>query len=280
MKYVAPVIAFAVAASMALPCAASAPVENISPILLDTQDGEGTTLGLEFEFSGGRHFTKSNEDPNAATFEDIDKLRYSGLAATYKVSGTVAADEDRNPKDFINALIDLQYKSSNPDALGTITGGAFLKFESDQSFEDQQLVYGIGVTYGKLAIFGDLDFFGIDLRRGQVDPKEDESRQAVLGTTSLEKYYRNELEILYMFPIKESIPVIGKMVESFEFNYRYYQESGAPDVIESAKLDRFFLRTFRLNLEHDLFLAYSNGKLPFDVKEDDFFTLGFSYNLE
>jgi hypothetical protein len=275
------ILGCAALAGLSLPCLAGEfskePVKNLSPVLLDTRDGEGTTIGLEFEFSGERKWTKSNEDPNATTFTDPDKLTYSGFALTYKVSGTAAADEDRNPQNFINASADGQYKYSAP--WGTTYAGGFLRYETDQSFENEQFVYGLTVTYGKLGIVGDLDFFGLDLRRGQVDPSEDKARQTVLGSTPLDKYYRNDLEILYIYPIKETVPFLGKMATSFEFNYRFYQESGAPAAIENARLDEFFLRTFRLNLEHELFIAYSNGKLPFDVKEDDFFTLGFSYNI-
>jgi len=293
MKNFTLVIGCTIAAVLSSPCLAQKPTQNISPVLLDTKDGEGTTLGLQFEYSGNRKFTRSNEAPAPSNesssapgetppvevFEDMDTLRYFGLAMKYKIAGTVTAEEENNPENLIDAFIDLKYKFSNPDALGTIAGGVVLKYEADQSFENQQWIYGLGVTYGKMGILAETDFFGIDARRGQVDPSEDKARQTALGTTSLDAYYRNELEILYIYPIAETIPFLGKMANSFEFNYRYYEETGAPAAVEDARLDKFFLRTFRLNLEHDLFIAYSKGKLPFDVTEDEFFTLGFSYDL-
>ena len=76
------------------------------------------------------------------------------------------------------------------------------------------------------------------------------------------------------------IPLLDKTVEGFEFNYRYFKESSAPGAVKAAGLDTFFLRTFRLNLAKEFFIAYSSGKLPFDVKNDDFFELGLSYKLQ
>jgi hypothetical protein len=290
------VIGWVLAASLSASVAGEETAHNISPVLLDTKDEEGTTIGLKFEFTGSRNFTKSKETtappstlaiagetPPAEIF-DLDEKKqpapYLGFAMNYKIAGTVTAEEEHNPENLVDAFVNLNFKSSRSDAFGTIIGGAILKYETDQAFDNEQFVYGLGVTYGKIGIFAEMDSFSIDVRRGEVDPAEDKARQTALAATSLDPYYRNELEILYNYPIAGTVPVLGKMARSFEFNYRYYGESGAPLAIEQAGLDKFFLRTFRLNLEHDLFVAYSKGKLPFDVKEDDYFTLGFSYDLD
>jgi len=293
MKKITFVVGCIVATIHSFSSVAKEPTQSLSPVLLDTKDGDATTIGLQFKYEGGHKFATSNESqapasestaapdgtPPVEVFTDPEKLRYVGLALKYEISGTATAEAENNPENLVDAFIDLQFKSSNPDAFGTITGGALVKYETDQAFENEQWVYGLSATYGKDDIFGKKGFFGIDLGRGLVDPTEDKARQTALGTTSLDKYYRNELEILFIYPIGEAVPFLGKMADSFEFNYRYYQESGAPAAVEAAKLDTFFLRTFRLNLEHDLFIAYSEGKLPFDVQEDEFFTLGFKYDL-
>jgi hypothetical protein len=273
---------FAVAAVLSLPCAAEGSSQNLSPVLLDTKDGEGTAIGLQFKFEGDRKFIRSNEpagESSPAGVHQPDEERHFVFAMKYKVAGTATVEEDQNPENLVDAFVDLHFKY-DPGALGTLTSGILLKYETDQSFDNQQAVYGISFTYGKMGIFEETDFFGVDVRRGRVDPSKDKARQAALGTTSLGGYYRNELEVLYVYPVSATLPLFGKMTDSFEFNYRYYEESGAPAAIEAAKLDKFFLRTFRLNLKHDLFIAYSQGKLPFDVAEDEFFTLGFSYDLE
>ncbi len=280
MNYFAAIMLCAFGLALAVPSTAQSgrPTIDLSPVLLDARGGEGTTLGLDFEVNGKRGFVKSSEDPTA---DEIDpEVQYSRFALVYRIAGTFAADEERNPKDFVNARVDANYRLSSAKALGTIDAGGFVTYETDQSFDNEQFVYGISATYGKRNIVRDNDFFGINLRRGQVDPTKDAARQAALGTTSLDKYYRNEAEVLYTIPIQEVIPFIDKLVEGFEFNYRYFHESGAPDAIEAAGIDSFFLRTFRLNLKKDLFIAYSNGKLPFDLQNDEFFTLGFNYKLE
>jgi hypothetical protein len=250
---------------------------EISPVILDVQDGQGSTIGLEFTFRDKKVLREylPKEEPGEPVNPDAP-IRYVSLA--YDVSGTAAADEERNPKNFVNGTVDMQYLWSGAKT-GALSGGAFLKYEADQSFDDQQSVYGLRVTYGKRNLIRTNDFIGIDLNRGQVDPSGDKSREAALGTTTLSKYYRNELELLYMFPLSEVLPFLNKAVEGFEFNYRYFHEGGAPAAVEAAGLDSFFLKTVRLRLPKQLFIAYSSGKLPFDLEDDEFFELGFSYKL-
>jgi hypothetical protein len=256
---------------------------DISPVVLDARDGEGSTIGLDFNFRSRKvlkNFDAEDAPPaeGEAAVIDVD-ASLGDLSLAYVIAGTAAADEERNPKDFLNALVDLQFLRSGPK-WGSASGGAFVKYEADQSFDDQQSVYGLRLTYGKRNALRRNDFLAIDLNRGQVDPDGDTARETALGTSALSKYYRTEAELLYMLPLDEVIPFLGKAVRGFEFNYRYFRESGAPAAVKTAGLDSYFLRTFRLNLPRDLFIAYSSGKLPFDLKDDDFFELGLTYQLE
>jgi hypothetical protein len=253
---------------------------EISPVILEAQDGQGSTIGLDFSLRGKKVLRQFDSNPpETGTLEGAEDVVLGDVRLTFDLSGTATADEERNPKDFLNAALDLQFSRSAPK-WGGASGGAFFKYETDQSFDNEQSVYGLRVTYGKRHALRRNDFIALDLNRGQVDPATDKARGTVLGTTNLEKYYRTQAELLYMFPLKEVIPILGNAVEGFEFNYRYFRESDAPAALKAAGLNSFFLRTFRLKLAKQLFVAYSNGKLPFDLKDDDFFELGLSYKLE
>lgn len=118
------------------------------------------------------------------------------------------------------------------------------------------------------------DTVGIDLKFGQVDPRQDELRQAALGTDSLDTFYRWDAEFLYMLPLSSD-----GTVRDFEFNYRYYLENSAPAAIKAADLDTHRMATFRLGLKGGLFIAYSTGTLPFDRESDRIYAIGFSYQL-
>jgi len=240
----------------------------LNPTVIDSRNGTGSTVGVEYKFKGyllSRDFeSQDNElDPNAIIGSTV--IGYSG-------SGTVAASKDRNPKNFLEFMLDAKLKYSAP-AAGTITGGLFSKYETNQSFSDKQFVYGLGATYGKYAAFGSNDFIAVDVAYGRVNPKDDSERKAALGGATLDSYYRLNLEFLIMYPLQTD------NVSSVEFNFRYFVENNAPAAIRIAGLDKHQLGTILLNLKNDLYVAYSAGKLPFDRKNDQIFQIGYSYKF-
>jgi len=242
----------------------------INPTVLDAKDSTGGTVGIEYNFKGE---LLSKKFASQDTENSIDADATLGLAVVgYSGRGTVAASKERNPKNFLEFLLDAKGKYSVP-RFGTFLGGLFTKYETDQSFDNRQGVYGLGATYGKFAAFGANDFIALDANYGRVDPKEDAERKAALGTDNLDLYYRWEVEFLYMYPVK------WKAVNAIELNYRYFRENGAPQAIKAASLDKFQVGTIRIGLQNDLFIAYSAGKLPFDRKNDNIVQIGFSYRL-
>lgn len=243
---------------------------EFNPTVIDSKNGTGSTVGVEYKFKGDllsvsfdSKDTESEINPNATIGSAV--IGYSG-------SGTIAASKDRNPKNFLEFQLDakLRYSASGK---GTVLGGFFSKYETNQSFTNKQFVYGLGGTYGKYTVFGQNDFVAFDANYGRVDPKDDVERKTALSTVQLDPYYRWNLEFLYMTPIQSD------MVKAVEFNYRYFQERNAPAAIKSATLDKHQLATIRVGLKNDLFLAYSAGKLPFDKKNDQIIQLGFSYKF-
>jgi hypothetical protein len=239
----------------------------VSPVLIDTSDGTGSTLGLEFALKG----TLAQRNLDSDDF-DFEHAKLGSFLLKYDVSGTATADADRNPKDFLNALLSASYQMTR--TFGSLRAGGFAKYESDQSFDNHQSVYGLKATYVKLGIFQEADWVALDLSTGRVNPQGDTEREQALGTTDLRGYYRTDAEFVYRCTVGVSI------IDTFEFNYRYFRESSPPAQVEAAGLDRHHLTTFYLGLPKDLFIAYSTGTLPFDRRSDRIFEVGLTFKLQ
>lgn len=243
---------------------------SFKPILIDSKNSTGSTVGVEYEIKGDL-FSMLLEEKNAS--DGFDPNATIGAAEiSYSALGTVAASASRNPKNFIEFRLDGRLRYSTPHK-GTFRAGLFTNYETNQSFNNKQTVYGLAGTWGKQTIVARNDFFSIDAGYGRVDPKDDAERKKVLGSMPLEAYYRWSLELLYKIPIRTDV------IRALEFNYRYFKEINPPSRIKNASLDVHQLGTLRVELNKDLFLAYSSGKLPFDRKDDKIVQVGLSYNL-
>lgn len=246
---------------------------ELAPIVIDSQDGTGSTIGLQFALSGDLlPAAKPAAAAPSDTFEEPEKVLIKQYNVHYEAKGVVTADSERNPLNYIDAIVDARILRNSPS--GTFIGGAFLRYETDQSMDNRQSEYGVRGTYTRLHTVRENDTVGIDLKFGQVDPRQDELRQAALGTDSLDTFYRWDAEFLYMLPLSSD-----GTVRDFEFNYRYYLENSAPAAIKAADLDTHRMATFRLGLKGGLFIAYSTGTLPFDRESDRIYAIGFSYQL-
>jgi len=111
--------------------------------------------------------------------------------------------------------------------------------------------------------------FGLDY----VVPQDDTTREKLLG--NLNAYSRLRFEIGF----KTRVARIGKEVLHFSSDFRWYKEVKADQVIKDNKLDRstFFVAAIESN--SGLFVSYTTGKLPFDRRSDQVYSVGFKYNL-
>lgn len=246
----------------------------IEPVVLDGSNSTGATVGIAWSFRGNIVDNDLSGTKRASdTFDDV-ATPIRRFEVGYRLSGTATADKDRNPKNFQDGLLDAKLLYSAP--VGAVAAGLFGKYEADQSLDNRQYVYGMRVTAGRLGLAhrNRLDFIALDVNFGQVDPGKDAAREAALGTTDLDRYYRWDLEFLYMYPIA------AKGIETLEFNYRYFRETNPPASVERAGLDRHKLATVRLGFKNDLFLAYSSGTLPFDRQSDRIYEIGWSYKFK
>jgi hypothetical protein len=246
---------------------------SIKPELLDSTDGSGATLALAFNAAG----TPWKKKVTGNDSDIIGEATTGKVELSYQAAGTVAADAARNTKDFLDALLSGNYAFGG--TFGSLTGGPFGKFETDQRFDKKQFVYGARATYAKLGLLQISDWVALDVNYGRVDPKGDKDREAALGTDDLRQYYRTDLEFDYHYPVRWKL-ADEFTVESLEVQYLYFLEHAPPPQIEAAGLNRHHLFTGRVNLANHFYLAYSTGSLPFDKNQNKTYEFGFRFKLQ
>ena len=244
---------------------------KLNPVVLDSNNKSGATVGLEYQFSGKKQLLDLTTNDSGSPVVDPD-VAIGTIDLAYQGSGTVAASASRNPMNFLDAQSSLDGSYSGPRT-GSMAGGILVKAEADQEFQQTQTLIGGHLTYAKFSVFGQNDFFAVDITYGRIDPGDDQNRKTALGTTELTAYYRWGGEVLYMYPTG------WNFIETIELNYRIFYEPNAPTAIRAAHLETHQLGTIRIGLPANLFVAYSVGKLPFDVEDDHILALGFSYKL-
>jgi hypothetical protein len=259
------------AACLGMVCASAAePTFDLSPVVVDGKDKTGATAGIEYKLKW-ESTLKSFDSPGSGAAISPDATTGS-LRAGILATGLVTSSAERNPRNFLEFQGDAKLVYSSK--AGSLIGAGFVKYETDQSFDNKQAVFGLGATYGKLGVFGRNDFFAFDAKYGRVDPKDDAERKVALGGGELAGYYRWDFEALYMLPLGAGA------FRSLELNYRYFLERGAPEAVAAAGMDKHYLGTVRLGIRDDFFVAYTSGKLPFDRKSDNSLALGVSFKLK
>ena len=242
---------------------------ELNPVVIDSKNGTGATVGVEYKIKGTLLSKALGSKDTTATINPNVTIWLTTIG--YDSKGTVAISKDRNPKNFLKFLLNAKLLYSSPKA-GIVKGGGYFQYETDQDFSNKQFVYDLGITYVKVSALLKNDSVSIDAHYGQVNPENDSERKAALDTTTLDSYYRWNLEFLYKCPLP------WKTVRAVEFNYRCFLENNAPAAIKNSGLDKHELTTLFVRLKNDLFIAYSTGKLPFDRKNDKMFLIGFSFD--
>jgi hypothetical protein len=240
---------------------------DLKPVVFDSEETNSSSLGIDFNIDGKFLDEKFDSEEEGGINPDVV---IGGYDIAYYLKGLLAENYDENPKDFIEARVSANYFRS---ASSTFKAGVFIKSESDQKFDDRQLAYGLTATFAKVDAFSRNDVLALHLNVGQVDPSKDSSREAVLGN-DLESYDRADFELLYIYTIGT------ENIDTFEVNYRYFQEINAEQAIKDADLDNFRLVTYRLGFKNNLYVAYSSGELPFNQRDNQIYEVGFSYKFE
>ncbi|MEJ2893193.1 hypothetical protein WDB89_11585 [Pseudoalteromonas sp. B5MOD-1] len=253
------------------------PKIDLEPVILDADSNDKKVLALEYKIEGlwkKINFGKDDNIPDGGVIrlEDIEKYGdYGILELGYNLNGTIAENTKENSKNFLESEVDAKFFLASESAF---SAGGFVKYESDQSFDNTQFAYGISGAFVQQDFLSDKDTFALALNLGQVDPKDNKAREEAYGKSDLEKYDRLDLEFFYSFNIGK------EYLSEFEVSYRYFKEL-SPDIeIKNAKLDKFKMLTYLLRLENNFFIAYSTGELPFNKADDQIFEIGYSYKFK
>lgn len=118
---------------------------ELAPIVIDSQDGTGSTIGLQFALSGDLlPAAKPAAAAPSDNFEEPERVLIKQYNVHYEAKGVVTADSERNPLNYIDAIVDARILRNSPS--GTFIGGAFLRYETDQSMDNRQSEYGVRGT--------------------------------------------------------------------------------------------------------------------------------------
>lgn len=240
---------------------------DLNPIVLDSDASASSTLGLEYLVTGKLLDEKFDTEEGDKLDPDVV---IGGYDISYSLKGTITENSDNNPKNFLESRMSANYFRSS---MFSVKAGGFFKSESDQKFDNNQVVYGVTGTFAKIDSFAKNDIMAFHVNYGQVDPSKDTAREAILGS-NLDSYNRIDFEALYIYNIGT------ENLSTFEVNYRHFLEVDADSAIKDADLDEFRLVTYRLGLKNNLYVAYSSGELPFNQKDNQIYEVGFSYKFE
>jgi hypothetical protein len=268
-------IVLPVALLLAAPAAAAEPQFTFKPVVIDSKNASGATVGLEYKYERQWKAAGGSDDTGKPTF-DFENVKIWDRVGELRAQGTIAAARERNPHKLLDLAGNYRYDySAGPWVAGA---GATLKAETDQSFDKRQFVYGLQARGFVNNPLGGNGWALAYLNFGRVDPAADADRKAALGGAKLSAFNRWDIEAIWHYDLKGGI---GSMApRSLEFQLRHFQEISPPPAIERASLDQQRLVTVRLNFSDDKFIAWSRGKLPFDRQSDRAVKIGWTYQFE
>lgn len=280
---------------------------KFKPVTLQVQNQDATVFGVDYEYkkswskimlfediqptasanAGGRSKTLFGSACGRFSEEQGPAIprwvTFTDCAGDISLKGTLAADSKKNPNKLVDLSGSYSWMRINSDRASTrmVSLGGQTKFETDQSFDNKQFVFGLRGTYTLLAgctpkqgegsCIPSLDFLGISAGVQRVNPAKDSARKVALKGASLNNYERLELDAFY----KYNLPAEWNYLSDIEFNYRHFQELSAPDAVRNAGLERHRLGLVRINfglggkgplaVTPKMFVQYSRGSLPFDT---------------
>jgi hypothetical protein len=247
------------------------PVLTIKPVLLDTDKTTGTSLALDYAFNKRIRFWapgKTTVDSDVIP-EGTEGMVIRSGELLLLARGTIASSSAKTS----NKLLD--FSAMPLLVINTLPAyyklGGTVTYETDQSREHKQTMYGAAGSFTKINLLAQGDGVTLMAAYGKVDPTADTERKKLLGT--LDIYKRWNAELSYIIPIR------NEQVRSIEFDYRHYQEVDAPALVKGAGLDRNKLGLIRVNLANEFFVEYSAGTLPFDQRTVRAVKVGWSLKL-
>lgn len=111
--------------------------------------------------------------------------------------------------------------------------------------------------------------FGLDY----VIPSKDTVRQKLQGT--LKPFTRLKFEAGF----RTRVAHIGKELIHFSSDFRWYKQIKPTKLIKKAGLHKAIFFVASIESSSGLFASYTTGKLPFDVRNDQVYAIGFHYDF-
>jgi hypothetical protein len=274
-----------------------------------TKSANYSSLGFDLDASGNISFER---DINPRDFLQSDATlslsisRGGAFVTTPEIRDTlgklrIALAEITDQAELDHSPIWSEYLTTVEPFLSTqtfIEFGAAASFETDQGFDDKQLVYsgilGLDIkAWNNNSTLARWNFFDwpfatlryligtdpsfsprgatiptIQASLGIVDPQENDPRNAV---GDLKAYPRAKLEAAFKTPLATR----GNTDVYFESDFRWYRELGAASAVRRAGFDEFTYFAAAITTTMGPFVSFSAGRLPFDSESDRVYQLGF-----
>lgn len=264
--------------------------KNIKNIIVDTAGGKwNKSYSMGFNASGTvtqnklenpRNFLNTTVEFNTIYYSKIERHsdEYADeLDDLIKVLAR-CSEEKSNSSECQSARKKQKLIMQEISAYNIFEFGFDAGYETDQSFSVKQEKISL-VAFSHFDYFKEDSFLGATqikpallLSLDSIDPNE-ETPRAKAGDNS--SYYRFSGEVSLSMPIDTE----SKVPLTLAYNYRYYDEISASQVVKDANLDSYHLRTWSLAAANGLFLSYSEGRLPFDLNDDNVVELGWATNF-
>lgn len=246
---------------------------SLKPVVIDSSETSGSALGMDFDFKAKKQFaTSKGTSAGSITIspEQADKSEHAGQV-DFRLRGTLASSKEKNPNKLVDLASKAVYTYDTDFAYYKV--GGVVTYETDQSFDHKQHMFGVAGSMSKVQIAVPGDAGSLLLNYGSVKPTSDTERKAAIGGNASDSYRRWNLEASYSYPINR------EKIRAIHFDYRHYQETSAPAAVKSAGLDRHRLGLVRLDLDQGFFVQYSKGSLPFDARSVRAVKIGWSTNI-
>lgn len=278
----------------------------------ETKKGKNS-MSLNFAAQGNVAFNK-NVNPNNFLVDKLDFSFSKFTGGVNKVSDTDLLKLQRQIRFKLAKIKDMQSPEAIKlwDSLGSIVKYRNLcsyaiapsfGFESNQDFSRTQFTPGLNFSAGikawddnnilaKLNVFDwpfaairyitkvDKTFkpYGatlpvISLGIDHVIPTNDTVREKLIGKS--EAFERFRFEVGY----RSLVTRVRKEAIFFDINYRYYYELNAKKPVIAANLDEYSYFVAAIQSTSGMYVSYSNGKLPFDLKDQQVYSIGFNYKF-
>ena len=153
------------------------------------------------------------------------------------------------------------YDENSSFVKGNIFDYPFALVRLLSGYNNTQEIIPLGISLPTLIV-------GVD----QVDPKNNVSREKLREMGNFDRF---RSEVYFRTPVAR----VGEQEVFFNFDLRYLRELDAPNAIEKADLHEHIFYVATISSTNGVFFSYSDGKLPFDLEDQQSYELGWKFHF-